>query len=347
MVKKHILNVVKCLIFISILATIFVPTEMVTAELEDSPLYQSSAYDLIAEVNTLRVASGLPEYVVSPILMGTAQAQADFMASTGSVTHAGPGGITLTQRLLNAGYPLAGDLSLGGFRAENITGGAGKTAAQAVQQWLGDAEHINTMLSPVLVEIGAGVAVSGGTVYYVIDCARPTTSGAPQAISENDVGGISDNSIGGTPGAEVVPQYMAPVLTVTPDSEGLVYHEVLNGQSLWSLAIAYGVKIDEIRALNSLSPEYVIQIGDRLLIRKDASLVTPAYVVTITTPEISSVQIATLLSTPTALPATFASTEKVEPVDEENSIAGMVVAIILIALLLAGTVTWWSARKPV
>jgi len=32
------------------------------------------------------------------------------------------------------------------------------------------------MVSQNLTEIGAGVAVSGGRVYYVIDCARPTTS---------------------------------------------------------------------------------------------------------------------------------------------------------------------------
>ncbi len=114
------------------------------------PPFQSSANDLIAEVNALRLANGLPAYTVSSILMGTAQAQADFMAATGNVTHSGPGGIQITQRLLNAGYPLAGDLSLGGFRAENITGGPNKTAAQAVQGWTGDAPHLNTMLSPNL-----------------------------------------------------------------------------------------------------------------------------------------------------------------------------------------------------
>ena len=113
--------------------------------------------------------------------MSTAQAQADYMAAIGSVTHSGPGGIQLTQRLLNAGYPLAGDILLGGFRAENITGG-NIIAAQAVQGWTGDALHLNTMLSPDLTEIGAGVARAGDRYYMVIDCALPTTNGQPKRV---------------------------------------------------------------------------------------------------------------------------------------------------------------------
>jgi len=348
MAKKHMWDAPSCLFLVAVLATCFIPFEKVAAEVVDSPFYQSSAYDLITEVNALRIASGLPEYTVSSILMGTAQAQADFMASIGSTTHAGPGGITLTQRLLNAGYPLAGDLSLGGFRAENITGGSGKTAAQAVQQWLGDAEHINTMLSPVLVEIGAGVAVSGGRIFYVIDCARPTTSGAPQASSGGDTGVINENSIASTPGVEVVPQYMAPVLTVTPDVEGLVYHEVLYGQSLWSLAIAYGVKIDEIRTLNGFSPEYVIQTGDRLLVRK----VAPPPVKPINSPTNTPLTV-TQLQTPTsfqlATPTTVLATPTVlsEIPNRKSSVVGMVIGIVLFAILFAGLATWISVRKVV
>jgi uncharacterized protein YkwD len=89
------------------------------AESALAPDSASSPFDLINAVNVLRASNRLPAYSISPILMFTAQNQADFMAANGVVTHAGPGGIGLTDRLLVAGYPLAGDLSLGGFRAEN------------------------------------------------------------------------------------------------------------------------------------------------------------------------------------------------------------------------------------
>ena len=150
------------------------------AETAPRPLAAASAYDLIDAVNALRGSHGLPAYSINLTLMYTAQNQADFMAATGTVTHSGPGGIGLIDRLLAAGYPLAGDLSLGGFRAENIiSGGDDATAQWAVDQWMGDAPHQNTMLSPNLSEIGAGVATAGGRVYFVIDAAHPTSGGAP------------------------------------------------------------------------------------------------------------------------------------------------------------------------
>lgn len=91
-----------------------------------APRPAGSAFDLVNAVNALRASSGLPAYSINSILMFTAQNQADFMAATGTVTHSGPGGISLTDRLLAAGYLLAGDLSLGVF-AQRILPPAVKT----------------------------------------------------------------------------------------------------------------------------------------------------------------------------------------------------------------------------
>ena len=158
--RRLVLSVVAA-IFITFLTLSFAsPSSAETASL---PQTAGSAYDLVNAVNALRASNGLPPYSINSILMYTAQNQADFMAANGTVTHSGPGGIGLTDRLLAAGYPLAGDLSLGGFRAENIiSGGEDMPAQAAIDQWTGDAPHLNTMLSPNLTEIGAGVAISGG-----------------------------------------------------------------------------------------------------------------------------------------------------------------------------------------
>ena len=93
------------------------------AYVNPNPASADSPYDLINAVNSLRASYGLSGYSISSILMYTAQSQADFMAATGNVSHTGPGGIGVTDRLLAAGYSLAGDLSLGGFRSENIISG--------------------------------------------------------------------------------------------------------------------------------------------------------------------------------------------------------------------------------
>ena len=88
------------------------------AEAEEKPHLAGSPLELINAVNELRVSSGLAPYSINSILMATAQAHADYMAATGTVSHMGLGGTSVTGRLLAAGYPLAGDLSLGGFRPE-------------------------------------------------------------------------------------------------------------------------------------------------------------------------------------------------------------------------------------
>lgn len=307
---------------------------------------QATASELISAVNSLRSANGLAPYSVSSILMQTAQAQADYMAATGQVTHTGAGGLSLTQRLLNAGYPLAGDLSQGGFRAENIAGGSGMTAAAAVQSWQGDALHLNTMLSPTLTEIGAGVAKVGNTTYFVIDCALPTSSGVPQAYTpapgEPTVGPYS-------PG-----DFIVPVVTGTPDETGSVVHEVQYGQTLWAIAIAYGVKIDEIRALNNLGEGTEIYQGDRLLVRKDAPpspavTGTPSVHLDVTQtaiPPSPSPLVEVYPQTPTASVALTAADPPAAPVQSEpDSTVGIVVGVLLLALFLVGYLSW--ARKPV
>src|SRR5512143_3080581 len=156
-----------CVLVLTVMATVFPAREATAQSLASRPA--SGAQELIDAVNALRSAHGLPSYNVNSILMGTAQAQADFMASTGSIQHTGPGGVSVTQRILAAGYPLAGDLSLGGFRSENIVGSPGMTPEDAVNAWTGDDPHLHTMLSADLQDIGAGVAESDGVMYYVID----------------------------------------------------------------------------------------------------------------------------------------------------------------------------------
>ncbi len=297
---------------------------------------QDSPADVIAAVNSLRASHGLPPYAVNSILMSTAQGQADFMASTGTIQHTGPGGSTVTQRLLAAGYPLAGDLSLGGFRSENIVGGYDMSASAAVQSWTGDAPHLNTMLSSDLQEIGAGVAQAAGMTYYVIDCARPLGSGEPVAY---------------TPGAEAQlsggNDIIVPVKMSTPNAKGDIFHEVQAGQTLWAIAIAYGVKINDIRQLNNLDPTTtVIQQGAKLLIKRvgTPTPAPPTSTATVEpdtpTPEATLVPASPtyiLIPTPTAATALTASMN-----------GGVAVgAIIVVALMAAGFVAWAGRSRPV
>ena len=312
-----------CGIYLSlVLMFLLIPTAQAMPTQADSP------YDLINAVNALRASYGLPPYSINSILMYTAQAQAEFMAATGNVTHYGPGGVGVTDRLLAEGYPLAGDLSLGGFRSENITGGnESMTAQTAVNQWTGDAPHLNTMISPNLTEIGAGVAVSNGRVYYVIDCALPTSSGAPQTVGS----GTAVPS-----GGAVIPS----VIVSTPNENGEVLHEVQAGQTLWQIAIAYNVKIDEIKSLNNLV-DNTIYPGDTLLIKKDVvqASATPENTLT-AVPPVSVTAIVTWSATPVIPISTLSSADDSDDASNSATIMSIVIGLVAMALLVGGFLAW-------
>lgn len=295
----------------------------------------ATAYQIIDAVNALRASYGLPPYSINSILMGTAQAQADYMAATGTVTHTGPGGTTVTQRLLAAGYPLAGDLSLGGFRSENITSASPDASADSiVASWTTDDLHLNTMVSPSLLEIGAGVAISNGRAYYVIDCARPTGSGEPQATLSGSTGGED----AGTP-----PPVSLTVVVNTPGEDGSVTHVVQAGETLWSIAAAYGVPVEQLQSLNRLGSSTLIYPGTVLVIRAPATAApsTPTATRTVLpsfTPYILGTSTPTRSPTPTVVPQA--------PLTDRDT--AMVAAVIVFAaLVLAGVLTVsLSRRRP-
>lgn len=324
-------------VMILVLIAFFRSTSPSHAASVKRPVFAGSPYDLINAVNALRASFGFAPYGVSSILMTTAQAQADFMAATGNMTHSGPGGIGLTDRLLAAGYPLAGDLALGGFRAENITGGDDSMPAEAaVDRWTGDALHLDTMVSQNLTEIGAGVAISNGRVYYVIDAARPTTSGELQLPGTSGEGGDV------VPVPEV-PAVIIPVTVNTPNVEGNVIHEVKPGQTLWQIAINYETKIDEIKRLNGLFDNNIYP-GNKLLIRSGVAVPTSLPTAT-PTQAATSTSLPTFTGTANSVTSTPGSVSISSP-PNSMVVMNVMIGIIALALVGGGIFTWLgSSRK--
>ena len=68
------------------------------------------------------------------------------------------------------------------------------------------------------------------------------------------------------PGEEVVirlAEGQAPPPTPTP----IVFHTVRSGQTLWDIALTYGLSLDELLNLNQISAEAILQPGDELMVR--------------------------------------------------------------------------------
>ena len=198
-----------------------------------------NSYDLVNAVNDLRAAYGLAPYQIDATLMAYAQEHTDYQASIQKSTHIHSDG----------SLPPAG-------LVENVAAGTDGVVTVAIvvyQIWV-DWGHRHTMIGYATGDIGAGVALSAdGNVYYTIDV-RPG----------EDVSSTTQ------PGATFV-----PLLTSTPDAKGVIIHVVRSGETLWSIAISYGVTVDEIRRLNGITEgDTVIYIDQRLLIRP-AGAATP------------------------------------------------------------------------
>ncbi|MFN8401090.1 MAG: CAP domain-containing protein [Anaerolineales bacterium] len=303
----------------------------------------TSPSQLIDAVNSLRAANGLAALPVHQALMQSAQSQADYMAATGNVTHSRPSG-TYTQQLLSLGFPLAGDLSAGGFRSENILSTYGPLVWNGVPSAWQDAQHMNTMLSGNFTHIGAGISQSGDMYYYAVDTAAATSSGQQQdsaaTVLTSVPGGSSDAGVS---------QFMVPVTLNTPRPDGNVYHKVQYGQSLWSIAIAYGTTIKSIQALNNLGEDSTVYQGQELLVVTGATqAAAPALEATATTQSTATFA-PTSTSAPTSTPQQVTLTPTTEATSETSSkpaSSRVLIVVLIVAAFVGAGMAVWLIRDP-
>jgi uncharacterized protein YkwD len=148
---------------------------------------------LVDAINAERTKNKLPPLKPNPILTKDAQTHAEYMASSGQITHESADGSRPFQRHLKAGYPLAGDLTLGGFASENIVANPNMTIPEAIAYWYGDDPHTHTMLGDQYNECGAGIAVSGDMIYYCFDAARSTVAASANASAAASAAAAASN----------------------------------------------------------------------------------------------------------------------------------------------------------
>jgi len=282
--------------------------------------------DLVDTVNALRAAQGLPGYQVNSILMTLAQQHAEYMASIGvSTVHTDAQGRRPFQRALDAGYLVAGDLSLGGFYSENVIGGVGMTPQQAVTAWLGDTPHKDTMLSSVLRDVGGGVAVVGNTYYYCLDAALST---------------------GGTPVAYTpFPPLSSPTQVIiqnTPNADGSISYIIQPGDTLLAIHLAYGISVSDILSLNNITLDTILYPGHKLLLRGPF---TPTATFPTLTPTERPTPTLWPTSTFTDTPLPPTPTSPPSPNFPVTAAGDSVIIIALVALAAAGIVAWVSSRK--
>jgi uncharacterized protein YkwD len=309
---------------ILILISVSIPQTTLAKSPARQPAF-STANDLISAVNALRATYGLAPYQANSILMGVAQAHAEYLVSIGTITHTSANGMRPFQRALAAGYLVAGDLSLGGWFSENLTAGVGQTAVEAVKIWMGDDPHKNTMLSGTLQDVGAGVGVYGNTYYYVLD-AGLSTGGKPVAYTPP------------APLSSSTPK----IIPSTPNADGSIIHIVQPGDTLGAIYLAYNVPLSEILKLNKLTLNSMIYPNQKIIIQA-AFTPTPSRPTSTPTitPSITPWPTATKTPTSTNIPLTPTPL----PGLPFSTAGGAVAAIMSSALVLAGLITLLGRKR--
>lgn len=120
--------------------------------------------------------------------------------------------------------------------------------------------HWETMVGYVDGSVGAGVTTVNDNVYYTLNV-LPAGS-----VVEDGASPASAAILPQQQQATSVP--FTQLITATPDEDGIIIHVVQYGESLWSIAIAYGVKIEQILKNSNLSPATSeVFEGQRLVIQ--------------------------------------------------------------------------------
>lgn len=197
----------------------------------------STPVDLINIVNSLREDNNLSPYEIDQTLMVSAQTHANYMAEIGQVTDNRADGSTPD--------------SLGII--ENRAGGANLTVQVVVYSLWTESEYWNTLIGVPFGKVGAGIAQKDGFVYYVLQVQKIELGLQAQPTIDYQI----------TPD----PNLVSDVITATPQLDGSIIHQVLDGQALWSIAIAYDITIEEIIRWNNLLPTPQIFVGERLLVQ--------------------------------------------------------------------------------
>lgn len=137
----------------------------------------------------------------------------------------------------------------------------------------------------------------------------------------------------------------APPPTPTPPT----HHVVRNGQSLWLIAALYNLTLEELMAMNNLTPDSVIRAGDELLIR-ELPTATPLPATSTPAPQgtaeppaekaVVEIAISPAPASPEPLQAT-PQTDGLQPAGDQGtggSSAGLAMMVVAVVLLVAAGV---------
>lgn len=257
----------------SVLFTLVLLVALLNVNIQPVSASTVSPAELISWMNSNRVANGYSPMVEDALLDQSAASAAYAIYASGTCDH--PGG--KLERIAATGYGVMGTF----FATENMACYTNATLASFQnttpgEGW-GDAIHQLPATDAQYTRVGAyAYTAPNGITYYVMHAAS-----APS-------GGVSSSSSTGSSSAAVATpdtsNYVQPVVTATPDGNGNIYHVVQYGQSLYAIATWYGVTIETIKQLNSLTSDSIYEGQELLISIKPTPTITPTRTATVPQP---------------------------------------------------------------
>ncbi len=228
---------------------------------------QPSGYDLVAGVNAYRASQGYYAIGTNSLVMAAAQAHADWIVQTGQGGHTGSGGSDETMRVSWTGYGGGATIHCDEAWA------ASSSVEEAIYSAWSDWTHQEVMLNAWgnrYTDAGGGVADRGNGLYvFVLDvCLVEGQSSGGSVPSTNPNSGDASEA----QATADLSNYVYGVTIATAQADGSIKHTVLGGQTLTSIAEAYGITIETLRELNQMeADDSTIWAGEELLIQPAGS----------------------------------------------------------------------------
>ena len=296
---------------------------------------EPTANDLVAVVNAYRVANGYYSMNPHALVFQAAQTHAEWIVATGQGGHIGAGGSDETMRVSWTGYGGGATIQCD----ENWA--SGRTIEDAVYGAWSDWVHQEVMLNQWgnrYTDIGGGVAAWGDGSYVMI-------LNVCKVVGQEASGDVPPAApMSGTPG--VVPtrdrsNYIYGVVTATPQFDGTVTHVVQYGQTLLTIAQAYGITVEQLRTLNGFAADFTaIWPEDELIIRQGTGETAPTPSATVE----STAAAPTATPRPTYTPsnleltATVLAASQTAAAEMESAPAGLTAGMLLLVLAGLGLV---------
>ena len=326
---------------------------------------QPSGYDLAAAVNAYREANGYYQLNPHSLVMAAAQAHADWIVETGQGGHIGAGGSDETMRVSWTGY--GGGVTI--LCDENWA--SGSTIDDAMYGAWSDWTHQEVMLNTWgnrYTDIGGGVASLGnGRYVFVLNVClvvgQEYSGEAPGSHTSTAAGSHTSTAAGSNSSAPPAnssvlgtadsSNYIYGVTLATPLADGTIKHKVLYGQTLASIAKAYSITIETLRALNEMAADETIIWPDEELLIQPAgtganSAQGPATPETDASPAPSAtaaMQTQTQQPTLTVSTASPTATPQAAPDDRQRTSTAGIVVLGLAGVGLAVSLCFSSVKK--